>query len=158
MANGECGHELTTMREGVLIREFSAENDDLASHFRNSAFGNLYRLCEIFYRFLHKNQLPKYGVKVVTRPGGGSIHAGGAGTREHLHATNATNPLQSGDPPDIISLSANDTRNWYLDGSKAITTLQEMLIFMSRWKARVGDGSQQSRDQYHCVANVCDRS
>lgn len=97
----------------MLIREFSAKNNNLASRSRNSAFGNIHRLCEIFYRFLHKYQLPKYGVKVVTRPGGGSIHAGGAGARERLHAKNAINPLQSGAPPDIISLSTNDTRNWY---------------------------------------------
>lgn len=54
MAQAENGHELTAMRKGVLIRELSAKNDNLASCTRNPAFGNIYSLCEIFYRFLHK--------------------------------------------------------------------------------------------------------
>ncbi len=54
MVKGENGHELTAMRKWVLIRELSAKNDNPASCSRNPAFGNIYRLCEIFYRFLHK--------------------------------------------------------------------------------------------------------
>jgi len=108
-----------------------------------------------FLSFFAQNQLPKYGVKAVTRPGGGSIHAGGAGTRERLHAKNATNPLQSGDPPDIISLSTNDTRNWYRDSSKASTTLQEVTFFPPQGGLMSGDGHEQSRDRCHFVANVC---